>query len=120
MLNLKVKPESFATQKLFLWLNLIPLILSLSLTIFILLGLKSLPSKLPLFYSLPWGDDQLVTHQELLFIPVSIIVVTLLNIVVSWQLHPSQSFFKKMLLFSPLLVSLLLTVSLFKIVVNFI
>lgn len=120
MFNLKVWPGNFAAQKISLWISLIPVILSLFLTAFILLGSRSLPSRLPLFYSLPWGEDQLATHQELLIIPASIIVVTLVNSIISWQLHSSQSFFKKMLIFSPLLVSLLLIVSLVKIVLNFI
>ncbi len=102
------------------WINIAPFVLSLILGVVILFGIRSLSPKLPLFYSLPWGDDQLATHQEFLLIPASIIVVTLLNSVISWQLHPSQSFFKKILLFSPLVVSLLLTVSFVKIVLNFI
>ncbi len=121
MFNLKTGSENFATsQKLAFWINLSPFILSLLLATAILLGLQSLPPKLPLFYSLPWGDDQLATHQEFLLIPASITAITLLNSVISWQLHPSQSFFKKILLFSPLVVSLLLTVSFVKIILDFI
>lgn len=102
------------------WINLSPFVLSLVLAIAILLGMQSLPPKLPLFYSLPWGDNQLASHREFLLIPASIIVATLLNSAISWQLHPSQSFFKRILLFSPLVVSLLLTVTFIKIILNFI
>jgi len=121
MLKLKTESESFiASQKLILWIKLSPFILSLILVVAILLCLRSLPSKLPLFYSLPWGNDQLASRQQFLLIPAGITIITLLNSVISWQLHPSQSFFKKILLFSPLVISLLLTVAFIKIVFNFI
>lgn len=121
MFNLKKESKSFvASNKLFFWINVLPIIISLILIIVILFGIRSLPAKLPLYYSLPWGDDQLATHQEFLLIPISIVIITLFNSVISWQLHPSQSFLKRILLFSPLIVSLLLTVTFLKIVFNFI
>lgn len=121
MFRLKTGAESFITSnKLTFWTTLIPLVVSLVLTIIILTGLRSLPPKLPLFYSLPWGDNQLVSHQEFLLIPAIITIITLLNAVISWQLHPTQSFFKRILLFSPLVVSLLLVITFIKVVFNFI
>lgn len=102
------------------WINIAPFALSFILGAAIFLGMRSLPPKLPLFYSLPWGDNQLATHQEFLLIPASIVIITLLNSIISAQLHPSQSFFKRMLLFSPLVVSLLLTVTFAKIILNYI
>lgn len=121
MFRLKTEAESFVTSnQLVLWITLFLIVLSLILSIVILLGLKSLPPKLPLFYSLPWGNDQLASHQELLLIPAIIIMITLLNLVVSWQLHSSQSFFKGILVYSPLVISLLLIVTFIKIIFNFI
>lgn len=107
-------------KKLHFWIISSPLILSVLLTLVILIPLRFLPSRLPLFYSVAWGDGQLATHQQFLIIPASIGAVTLLNMIISWQLHPSQSFFKKVLLTSSLIVSLLLTVSFIKIVLNFV
>lgn len=108
------------SQKLNLWLKLSPLLLALIMTLVIVFGLKFLPNKLPLFYSLSWGEAQLASHQEFLIIPASIVLITLLNFAVSWQLHPSQSFFKKVLLFSPIIISLILSITFIKIVLNFI
>lgn len=107
-------------NRLHLWIGLCLLILSLSIALIIIAVLKNLPPRLPLFYSLPWGDGQLATHQQLLIIPASIALITLLNLVLSWQLHPSQSFFKKVLIFSSIVVSLILTIAFIKIVLNFI
>jgi len=102
------------------WISFIPFFLSLVIIIFILFLGKSLPPKLPLFYSLSWGEKQLVNHQQLLIIPGSIVLLTLINLIFSWQLHPQQTFFKKILLISSLLISLVLTITFFKIVLIFI
>ena len=107
-------------NKLHLWIGLSPLILSLGITVTIVTALKFLPPRLPLFYSLPWGDGQLATHQQFLIIPASISLITLLNLIISWQLHPSQSFFKKALLLSSIIVSFILTITFIKIVLNFV
>lgn len=101
-------------------IGLIPLLLSFSLTLLILGLINSLPSKLPLFYSLPWGDSQLVNHRQLLIIPAGISLITLFNLIISWQLHPSQLFFKKILLVASLLISLVLTITFIKIILIFI
>lgn len=107
-------------NKPYIWLILSPLILSLVITLAIVTILRFLPARLPLFYSASWGDGQLATHQQFLIIPSSIILITLLNLIISWQLHPSQSFLKKVLLLSPLIISLILTVTFIKIILNFV
>ncbi len=98
----------------------IPLFLSLLISLFIAFSAKFLPSKLPLFYSLPWGEKQLVNHSQLLIIPATISLVALSNLILSWQLHPTQTLFKNILLFSSLLISLILTMTLIKIILIFI
>lgn len=103
-----------------LWINAVPLSLSLIITFFIAIFSKTLPPKLPLFYSLPWGDNQLANHQQLLIIPGIISLITLSNLIISWQLHDSQEFFKKTLIFLSLLASLILTITFFKIIYIFI
>ena len=105
----------FKLPKINLWISL-SLILALLITISIAALWNFLPPKLPLFYSLPWGDNQLGNRAQLLIIPGIIILVTLFNLILSWQLHSSQSFFKKILLFSSLLASLILTITFLKIV----
>lgn len=108
------------SAKLHLWLIIPPLVLSLVITLAIITILRFLPPQLPLLYSASWGDKQLVTHQQFLIIPASIILITLLNLIISWQLHHQQSFFKKVLLLSPLVISLILTVTFIKIILNFV
>ena len=108
------------SNKLHLWIGLAILILSFSIALIIITTFKFLPPRLPLFYSLPWGEAQLATHQQFLGVPASISIITLLNLLIAWQLHPSQSFFKKALLLSSVTVSLILTLAFIKVILNFI
>jgi len=112
--------ERKASKNIYLWIGLAPLIVSLTMTVVILTVLRSLPTKLPLFYSVAWGDAQLATHQQFLIIPAIISAVALLNIIISWQLHHQQSFFKKMLFAQSVLITLILTITFIKIILIFI
>ena len=112
--------KMFNLKKVNFWITLTPFLLSLAMVVFILISGRFLPPKLPLFYSLSWGEKQLAGHQQLLIIPSSIILVTLCNLTASWQLHPQQLIFKKILLFSSVLVSLILTITFLKIILIFI
>lgn len=107
-------------KKIHFWLGILPFVISLSMILFIMTLFKFLPPKLPLFYSLTWGEKQLATHQQFLILPTSIILVTFINLIISWQLHHQQSFFKKALLLSSVIVSLILTITFIKIVLLFI
>lgn len=106
----------FNFKNLYLWISLSPLVSTLVLSIIIIFFFKFLPFRLPLFYSLSWGDFQLANHQQFLIIPASIALITLFNLIISWQLHYSQSFFKKTLIFSSLIISLILTITFLKII----
>ncbi len=69
---------------------------------------NELPSQLPLFYSLSWGENQLVPISQIIILPALTVVITLINLLVSWHLHPSQQVLKRMLsLFSASLSSIL-------------
>lgn len=96
-----------------------PLLLAFFMALFTFFGGSFLPPKLPLFYSLPWGDYQLAGKLQLLIIPASIALISLFNLTASWQLHTSQVFFKRVLTLSSLLVSLILTITFIKIVLIF-
>lgn len=97
----------------------LPLLLALIIALFIAIFARILPPRLPLFYSLPWGDSQLVNIQQLLILPASIALISLFNLIISWQLHTTQNLFKKILQFCSLLVSLILTITFVKIVLIF-
>lgn len=52
------------------------LILSFGLFLF---TLKKLPPQVPLFYSLPWGEEQLAPNLALFFLPLGMLLVAVLN-----------------------------------------
>lgn len=110
----------YVAKDLYFWIKVFPLILSLVLALTIAIALGYLPPKLPLFYSLAWGEGQLANHQQFIILPAIIVLITTLNLIISWQLHPSQSFLKKVLLVSSTVTSLILAVSFFKIILMFI
>lgn len=107
-------------QNKYLWLNSAFTVVALLVSITILLLFKWLPPNLPLFYSLQWGDKQLGNHQQFFIIPALIILITLINYIISWQLHQSQLFFKKMLLTFSMIATLILTITFVKIILIFI
>lgn len=102
------------------WIIFMPILFSLLIALTILILIRFLPPKLPLFYSLPWGEKQLAQNQQLLIIPGSIALLSLSNLIISWQLHHQQKFFQNILLFSSLLVSIILSITFFKIILIFI
>ncbi len=106
--------------KLLLILGLQTLALSIVCAVTVLFLGKFLPSKLPLFYSLPWGERQLATQTQLLIIPAISACITLVNLTLFWQLHSSQFLFKRILIFSSLICSLVLLISLIKMIFIFI
>lgn len=107
-------------SKIYFWIISLQLIAAASISFFILLFLKVLPAKLPFFYSLPWGEKQLANHQQLFILPALLVLIALINIIISHQLHPTLIFFKKILIYSSLITSLILTITFIKIVLIFI
>ena len=107
------------TNNLSFWLKITPFILSAILVFIILMFFPLLPPRLPLFYSLVWGEGQLAVHQQFLIIPAGIILIAMLNFTISSQLHPVQNFFKKILDISSFICSVILTIAFAKIVLMF-
>lgn len=101
-----------------------PLIFSLTISLFliilILLLPKFLPARLPLFYSLPWGESQLAESKQFLIIPSVILILSFINLLIVRQLHPQQILFKKILEFTSIFISIVLAITVFRIILIFI
>jgi len=80
----------------------------------------NLPSQIPLFYSLPWGDSQLAALPQFTILPFIILLAALINTFLSWQLHESQIALKRLLCGSVLVIALLVTITALKIMFIFI
>lgn len=100
--------------------NIVSFILAFLMAASILFFPRFLPQRLPLFYSLPWGEEQLASNLQFQIIPATIILILLINLAVKKQLHPSQSLLKTALSLTSLAVALILTITFIKIVLIFI
>lgn len=100
-------------------MNLFPLVSALILSISLLILQPFLPRQLPLFYSLPWGEAQLANIEQFLIIPASAACITLINLIIYWQLHESQILFKHILIGISLICCLILIMSFIKIMFVF-
>ncbi|MEK7617229.1 MAG: hypothetical protein AAB414_04185 [Patescibacteria group bacterium] len=107
-------------KKFYIWTNILPFTLALILSLIILTLFRFLPPKLPLFYSLPWGDAQLASHTQFFIVPSLLGLITLLNLILSYNLHPAQVFLKKILVAGALISTLILAITFIKIALIFI
>lgn len=118
--NNHINYKELRLQKIILFLNLLPFLVASIISLSIPILVKILPQKLPLFYSLSWGDKQLSNQTQLFLLPASIILITLINILISHNLHQSQFFFKIVILISSLIFSFILVITFLKIILIFV
>lgn len=97
--------------------SLIMIILTLT---FYALNYTNLPSQIPLFYSLSWGEDQLVSLQQFIILPSVMALIILVNLIITWHLHPSQQVLKRIIAISTLTTSFLMFIASFKIIYTFV
>lgn len=118
-----MKQLQFSWRKLDKFL-LLPLLFSLLTSVMIVLPLlifyDKLPPTLPLFYSLSWGESQLVNKEQFFILPGTVLLVTLVNGLFSSQLHTSQFLLKRMLMLNLVLVDLVALIAAIKILSIFI
>jgi hypothetical protein len=79
-----------------------------------------LPPKLPLLYSLPWGEQQLIGKSQFLLLPALIVGMSVVNIALAMQLHSSHSTLKKMLLLSLVGIDIIMVTTGIKILIIFV
>lgn len=93
-------------------------ILLISLSFFIVYAI--LPERLPLFYSKPWGEDQLVSKEGFMILPLIILIISSVNLMIFSQLHPTQKILKRVLLLNSALVSVMAFITTVNILIIFI
>lgn len=89
-------------------------LLLLSLFFFIF-KLRSLPPQVPLWFSRPWGQDQLASPYWLLLLPLTSLFVYIINAVISLYVTSEYLVFTQLLFISSLIVNILSFVALIKI-----
>ncbi len=88
--------------------------------IFILINFFRLPSKIPLFYSLAWGEGQLAPLYQIFILPLIAALVVLVNIMISWHLHSTQTVLKRIIGLSSVMISFMMLLTCIKIILIFV
>lgn len=96
----------------FRW-NLLLIIFQLLLLI---IKFNDLPGQVPLYYSLPWGEDQLAAAASLFLLPTFSIMILLLNNLIATFFLKTIPLFSRLLTIFSLIFSLLSAISLTKII----
>lgn len=117
---LKIQHFIKESDKYILFPSAFSVISSLLITILLVTFYNLLPAKLPLLYSLPWGDQQLVSKQQFLLLPAIIVLISLINVFLSSQLHLAQYVLKRIILLNIIFIDLILVITAVKIIVIFI
>ncbi len=77
---------------------------------------SNLPQQVPLYYSLPWGESQLVSASTLFIIPTLSIVLFLVNHLFAIGFSQKNILLSKLLIFTSLIISLFFLITLLKII----
>jgi hypothetical protein len=75
------------------------------------LKFQGMPSQIPLFYSHPWGEDQLGTLIQFLVLPLLSLLTILMNSIILMHLHDLQTALKRILAISSLMVVILFLIT---------
>lgn len=89
------------------------------LLILLLVFYSHLPDRLPLFYSLSWGEAELVKKDRFFLLPTILLLLTLVNFFITSQLHSLQYILKRILMLSLVLIDLIFLVTTIKILLIF-
>lgn len=92
-------------------------IIIIVLLILIIWYWNKLPPQIPLFYSRPWGKEQLVSPVLLFIYPVFSAVCYILNAILSVTLTKSHQFFSQLLYGTSLLVTIFSIIGCFAILI---
>ncbi|KPJ70966.1 hypothetical protein AMJ51_00465 [Microgenomates bacterium DG_75] len=94
----------------------INLVLLAAQVLMIIFVWRFLPPEIPLFYSRPWGKDQLVIYPGIILLPVIGLFVFFTNTAITQLAAEEESLIKKSLAIASLVFTLLITISLVQII----
>lgn len=77
---------------------------------------SKLPPEIPLFYSLPWGEQWLVPKIGLLVLTAAMVLISLIDIAWAYRLFKNEGLLARYLVFGCLTVLVLMAINLTKII----
>lgn len=103
-------------DKLIKTVNQINFVLLTAQILTVILIWRFLPPEIPLFFSHPWGKDQLVNYSGITILPIVCLIIFFANTVVAKLAVREETLVKKTLSLASLTVTLLITISLIQII----
>lgn len=85
--------------------------------VIILINFNNLPSVVPLFYSLPWGEKRLADSRFLFMLPSFSLLILFLNFIISKKVYDKERLLSRISLFVALTNIALSVITLFQIVI---
>lgn len=82
----------------------------------IIFSYPKLPPEIPLFFSRPWGESQLVQPLLLIILPVFSLVILIVNSLIASMFLDKETFLSQILTFGGVLFALFNSIALIKIV----
>lgn len=110
----------FSKDKIIFLSFLLSFLSIITLLIFFFSTFKNLPEKIPLFYSHPWGENQLGSTYQFLLLPCLLTLFLLINLIISWYIHESQLTLKRIFALCSLAISIFISLTGLKIIYIFI
>ncbi len=107
LIELRVYFSQLKHDQVFVWTSRIVLISILLCLVLLVILWHKLPGQIPLFYSLPWGEEQLSDPLNLFFLLFAGAFMYTLNTLVSALLRPKWPFFASILLCGGMLATIL-------------
>lgn len=83
---------------------------------FLIFSLGKLPPEVPLFYSRPWGEEQLGQWWQLFFLPVSSLIFFLINISLVVKIYSREKNLSQIIIGGQVIISLLSTIACYQII----
>jgi hypothetical protein len=72
--------------------------------VIIAISYPNLPPYIPFFNSLPWGTDRLFSSIVVIFLPVTFLIIIIINTLLSARLYTTHVLMARMISFNGLLV----------------
>lgn len=107
---------SARTDRLAVWATIIWGVFLIIPVIAFIYFQNQLPVQVPLYYSRPWGETQLVRRDWLLFLPAGTLLLGIFNINFAIALHESQRFLSRILFGVTAIVAILTALSVVNII----
>ncbi len=105
-------------DRVFIWTSRASLLILAVCFFALLISWGKLPPQVPLYYSLPWGEEQLGTPASLILLTLGGFLLLVLNTFIAVLVYVRSAYFARLLLVSSTIISLLITTTIIQIMLK--